>query len=66
MKMIDDETAILKDSSIAIFKDDGFVIYYPSREWKRPKCNKKYGKVFTYMFSSKKQAIDIFNKIDED
>ena len=40
------ETALLKDTSIVNFKEDGTVELYPSTEWKKPR-NKKQARLWT-------------------
>lgn len=67
MKFLDDnKTAILKDTTILVFEDNGMVKLYPSTKWIAPRNSYKsgYGHCHTFYFDSKEQAIDVFNIIE--
>jgi len=62
-----DETIVLKDKSIIIFREDGSAELYPSKEWKKPRSKDKYGVVVhchTFKFKSKEDAISVFTIIE--
>ena len=68
MKWQDDkqETALLKDTSIVNFKDDGSVELYPSTEWNKPRNKNKhgFGHCHNFQFKSKEQAIKVFIELE--
>lgn len=65
MIWIDDETAILKDTSIINFMNDGNVEMHSSKEWVK-NVNKKNGFInfYKFKFNTKYQAIMVFIEIE--
>lgn len=68
MKWLDNkqETALLKDTSIVNFKDDGSVELYPSTEWIKPRNKNKhgFGHCHIFKFQTKEQAIKVFTELE--
>jgi hypothetical protein len=69
MKWQDDKnkTALLKDTSIVNFKDDGVVELYPSIKWIKPRNKNKngFGHCHVFIFKSKEIAISVFSLLEE-
>lgn len=68
MNWQDDETALMKDSSIVNFKKDGTVELYPSTEWRKPRNKNKhgYGHCHIFKFKTKEEAITVFTEIENE
>ena len=60
------ETALLKDTSIVNFKENGAVELYPSVQWKKPRNKNKhgFGHCHTFKFRTKEFAIKVFTEIE--
>lgn len=60
------ETALLKDTSIVNFKDDGSVELYPSTKWVKPRNKNKhgFGHCHNFKFQTKEQAIKVFTELE--
>ena len=65
MNWVDSTTAILSDTSILNFHDDGKVNMFPSKEWRKPKT-KQYNRdrYVTYQYQDKTTAIKIWEEVD--
>ena len=61
MIWIDKKTAVLKDTSIINFFDNGSVEFFPSKEWKKENKSNKY----ILFLKSKKQAKKVFNELNK-
>lgn len=66
MKWINTTTGILDDGSIVNVYEDGYTELFPSKQWKRPKQQSKYGltKCHAFQFHSKTMAIEVFNLVN--
>lgn len=58
------EMAILKDTSIVNFKEDGSVELYPSTKWIKPRNKKRFGHCHRFKFETKEQAIKVFIELE--
>lgn len=60
------ETALLKDTSIVNFKEDGSVELFPSTKWKKPRNKNKncFGYCHEFKFKNKEEAIKVFTELE--
>jgi hypothetical protein len=62
----DNKTALLKDTSIVVFNDDGSVELYPSTKWAKPINKNKhgFGHCHKFKFKTKEQAVSVFTELE--